>query len=130
MPLSERLAAHCGDDFPIYLDNDTNLAALGEHVFGAGDGIDNMVVVMVGTAGIGAGIIVNGEIYHSAGGGAGEIGHMPVADNDVRISGLILDLEPGNGGGAVAIERFCMPMDLSLPFRDPEEEVVDAGEAD
>lgn len=83
VPLGERLAAHCGDEIPIYLDNDTNLAALGERVFGAGDGMDNMVVVMVGTAGIGAGIIINGEIYHGAGGGAGEIGHMPVADSDV-----------------------------------------------
>jgi len=82
VPLGERLATHC-DDIPIYLDNDTNLAALGERVFGAGDGIDNMVIVMVGTAGIGAGIVVNGEIYHGAGGGAGEIGHMPVADSDV-----------------------------------------------
>ena len=82
VPLRQRLAARC-DDIPIYLDNDTNLAALGERVFGAGDGIDNMVIVMVGTAGIGAGIVVNGEIYHGAGGGAGEIGHMPVADSDV-----------------------------------------------
>lgn len=82
VPLGQRLAAHC-DDIPIYLDNDTNLAALGERVFGAGDGIDNMVIVMVGTAGIGAGIVVNGEIYHGAGGGAGEIGHMPIASSDV-----------------------------------------------
>ncbi|MDY6875806.1 MAG: ROK family transcriptional regulator [Chloroflexota bacterium] len=82
VPLGQRLAAHC-DDIPVYLDNDTNLAALGERVFGAGGGIDNMVIVMVGVAGIGAGIVVNGEIYHGAGGGAGEIGHMPIANNDV-----------------------------------------------
>jgi glucokinase-like ROK family protein len=83
VPIGERLAAHCGDEIPIYLDNDTNLAALGERVFGAGDGTANMVIVMVGTAGIGAGIVVDGEIYHGAGGGAGEIGHMPVANSDV-----------------------------------------------
>lgn len=83
VPLGEQLAAHCGGNVPIHLDNDTNLAALGERVFGAGGGIDNMVIVMAGTTGIGAGIVVNGEIYHGAGGGAGEIGHMPVADNDV-----------------------------------------------
>lgn len=83
VPLGERLAAHCGGDVPIYLDNDTNLAALGEQVFGAGDGIANMVIVMVGVAGIGAGIVINGEIYHGATGGAGEIGHMPVADGNV-----------------------------------------------
>ncbi len=83
LPLVERLAPHCDDDVPIYLDNDTKLAALGERIFGAGDGIDNMVVIMVGVSGIGAGIVIDGEIYHGAGGGAGEIGHMPVADNDV-----------------------------------------------
>jgi glucokinase-like ROK family protein len=83
VPLGEWLAAHCGDDIPIYLDNDTNLAALGERVFGAGEGIVNMVIVMVGTAGVGAGIVIDGEIYHGTGGGAGEIGHMPVADSAV-----------------------------------------------
>jgi N-acetylglucosamine repressor len=83
VPLSGQLAAQCCGDVPIYVDNDTNLAALGEQVFGAGDGVNNMVVVMVGT-GIGAGFILNGEIYHGARAGAGEIGHMPVADNDVR----------------------------------------------
>jgi glucokinase len=83
LPLVERLAAHCDDDVPIYLDNDTNLAALGERIFGAGDRIDNVVVIMVGVSGIGAGIVIDGEIYHGAGGGAGEIGHMPVADNNM-----------------------------------------------
>lgn len=76
--LGERLAVHLSSDVPIYIDNDTNLAALGEQVFGVGDGVDNMVIVMVGNKGIGAGLILNGEVYHGAGGGAGEIGHMPV----------------------------------------------------
>lgn len=80
MPLGERLTGRYGHDVPIYLDNDTNLAALAEQVFGAGGGVNNMVVVMVGT-GIGAGFILNGEIYHGAGAGAGEIGHMPLTDN-------------------------------------------------
>ncbi len=76
--LSERL----GEDIPIYVDNDTNIAALGECVFGAGGRASNMAIVMVST-GVGAGFILNGEIYHGAKGGAGEIGHMPVADTDV-----------------------------------------------
>lgn len=83
VPLGERLTAQFRDDVAIYVDNDTNMAALGEQAFGAGGGVNNMVVVMVGT-GIGAGFILNGEIYHGAGAGAGEIGHMPVADSDVR----------------------------------------------
>ncbi len=42
-----------------------------------------MVIVMAGTRGIGAGLILNGEIYHGTAGGAGEIGHVPVAENEV-----------------------------------------------
>ncbi len=83
LPLREQLSAHCGDDVPIYVDNDTNLAALGERAFGVGDRVDNMVIVMVGTSGIGAGLILDGEIYHGAGGGAGEIGHSPVINSGV-----------------------------------------------
>lgn len=83
MPLRERLAARCDDNVPIFIDNDTNLAALGEQVFGVGGGVDNMVIVIAGTRGIGAGLILNGEIYRGVGGGAGEIGHAPVADTGV-----------------------------------------------
>jgi glucokinase-like ROK family protein len=83
LPLKEQLATRCGDRAPIFVDNDTNLAALGERVFGVGGGVDNMVIVMAGTRGIGAGVIINGEIYHGTTGGAGEIGHMPIADHGV-----------------------------------------------
>jgi len=65
---------------PVYVANDTNLAALGERFFGAGCGVSDMVIIMVG-AGIGAGVIINGEIYHGAGGAAGEIGHIRVVEN-------------------------------------------------
>jgi glucokinase-like ROK family protein len=83
LPLKEQVATRCGGRAPIFVDNDTNLAALGERVFGVGGGVDNMVILMVGTRGIGAGVIINGEIYHGTAGGAGEIGHMPVADHGV-----------------------------------------------
>jgi glucokinase len=83
LPLKARLAARCGDQTPIFIDNDTNLAALGERVFGVGGGVDNMAIVMASTRGIGAGLILNGEIHHGVGGGAGEIGHAPVVDNGV-----------------------------------------------
>ncbi len=54
---------------------------------------------------------------------------LSVADDDVRISGVILEIDP-ESGRTVRIERFCTPLDLSLPLRDPEEENVDVGEAD
>jgi glucokinase len=62
---------------PVLVDNDANLAALGEHKFGAGAGVQNMVYVTVST-GIGGGLIQNGEVYHGVSGTAGELGHMVI----------------------------------------------------
>lgn len=68
------------DRCPIFLDNDANLAALGEYKYGAGQGYSHLVYITVST-GIGGGIIINGSIYHGAGGSAGEIGHITVKYN-------------------------------------------------
>lgn len=65
---------------PVFLENDANLAALGEHLYGAGQGHRDMVFITVST-GVGGGLILGGEIYSGATGGAGEIGHMIVAHN-------------------------------------------------
>lgn len=58
----------------VYLDNDVNVGAVGEHTLGAGKGYKNMVAIFVGT-GIGGGIILDGELYRGARYTAGEIGH-------------------------------------------------------
>ena len=62
---------------PVVLENDANTAALGEYFGGAGRGYKNIVYVTVST-GIGGGIILNGEIFHGVGAGAGELGHTIV----------------------------------------------------
>jgi glucokinase len=62
---------------PVYIDNDANLAALGEHVYGAGRGVAHMVFITVST-GVGCGIILNGRVFHGVDGGAGELGHMKI----------------------------------------------------
>jgi len=62
---------------PTYMENDATVAALGEHCFGAGVGIENLIYVTVGT-GIGGGIIIGGQLYCGASGTAGEIGHMTI----------------------------------------------------
>lgn len=65
---------------PVHVDNDANLGALAEHWWGAGRDIDDFIYVKI-AHGIGAGYILNGEIYRGAGGVAGEIGHLPIDPN-------------------------------------------------
>lgn len=67
----------------VYLDNDANVAALGEYYFGGLVGVTNLIYVCVGT-GIGGGIIIAGQLYHGASGSAGEIGHMTIDINGTR----------------------------------------------
>lgn len=64
-------------DKPIKIDNDANVAALGEAWSGAGRGIENCVCYTLGT-GVGGGIIINGKIYQGSSGLAGELGHISV----------------------------------------------------
>ncbi len=63
-----------------FLVNDACSAALGEHCFGAGRGVNNLVLLTLGT-GVGGGIIIGGELYEGATGSAGEIGHMVIDVN-------------------------------------------------
>jgi glucokinase-like ROK family protein len=60
---------------PITVDNDVNLAALGELWFGAGQNCQNMIQIAIGT-GIGAGIIIDGALYRGSHEASGEIGNM------------------------------------------------------
>lgn len=61
---------------PVMLENDVNLAVLGEQWLGAGQGIDHLAFIALGT-GIGAGLIVNGTLLRGASGAAGELGYLP-----------------------------------------------------
>jgi glucokinase len=70
-PLKQRLSELY--QLPITVDNDVNLAAMGELWFGAGQNVQNMVMIAIGT-GIGAGIVIDG--YRGASEASGEIGNM------------------------------------------------------
>jgi glucokinase len=78
VPLRDIMAETFG--LPVCLGNDANLAALAEHTYGAGVGVDHMIYMTIST-GIGGGIIVNGELLLGAGGLAGEIGHQTLVDD-------------------------------------------------
>jgi glucokinase len=63
--------------WPLFLENDANLFALGEHWLGAGVGHPQMLGITLGT-GVGGGLILNGRLWSGTAGTAGEIGHMTV----------------------------------------------------
>ncbi len=62
---------------PVAIENDVNLGALGESWSGTARGVKNFVFMAIGT-GIGAGIFINGRLYHGSGWAAGEIGYLTV----------------------------------------------------
>jgi predicted NBD/HSP70 family sugar kinase len=70
-------------DLPVYVDNDANTAALGELAWGAGKGISDFVYLKL-AAGVGAALVLHGDIYPGTAGFAGEIGHITV-DEQGRI---------------------------------------------
>lgn len=69
-----------GLGLPFEIDNDANVASLGEYWKGAGSIEDDVVFVTLGT-GVGGGVIANGKLLHGVNGGAGEIGHIAVQPN-------------------------------------------------
>lgn len=97
-PLKARLTERYR--LPIIVDNDVNLAALGELWFGAGQNIQNMILVAIGT-GIGAGIIINRALYRGAKEASGEIGHMipggEFLGKDYRDFGALESVASGSG---------------------------------
>jgi glucokinase len=76
-PVALRALLEARTGLPVFIDNDVNAGALGEHAWGAGHGVDDLIYLGVGT-GIGAGIVLGGRLYRGATGAAGEIGHMVI----------------------------------------------------
>jgi len=77
-PVKELIEA--GTGIPFYIDNDANVAALGERWKGAGEGGTDVVFITLGT-GVGGGIVADGNLIHGKVGAAGEIGHVVVEPN-------------------------------------------------
>jgi len=66
---------------PVFVNNDANCFALGEHYFGKGKGVEDMVGLTIGT-GLGAGIIINNHLYAGQNCGAGEFGMVDYLDRN------------------------------------------------
>jgi glucokinase-like ROK family protein len=75
VPLRDPIAERIG--LPVWIENDVNALALAERWYGAGRNFNHFICITVGE-GIGAGIVIGGEIYRGAFGGAGELGHITI----------------------------------------------------
>lgn len=80
---------------PVYLENDANAAAIGEHWIGAGQGSRNLLCITLGT-GVGSGLILDDTIWHGSNDLAGELGHTT----------LFLDGLPCNCGRKGCLEAY------------------------
>lgn len=94
VPLGEHLSKAL--QIPVKVDNDANVAALGEFFYGAGEKQNSMLMVTLGT-GVGGGLILDGKLYSGIDGIAGEMGHM-IIDIDGPVC---------NCGKQGCVEAFC-----------------------
>ncbi len=65
---------------PVYVDNDVKMITLAESKFGAGRGVKNLICMTLGT-GVGAALILNGQLYRGEDNAAGELGHVPLNEH-------------------------------------------------
>ena len=86
---------------PCALENDANAGALAEHRFGAGRGIDHMIFLTLGT-GVGAGLILNNQLFRGASNMAGEIGHVRLTEHGPAGHGKDGSVEGWASGGGMA----------------------------
>ncbi|WBB95361.1 ROK family transcriptional regulator [Solwaraspora sp. WMMA2080] len=98
-PVREMFSTELG--CPVLVDNDVNIMALGEKHAGIARSFDDFLFVKIG-AGIGAGIVVGGDVYRGANGCAGDIGHTAVDENGPQcLCGNVGCLEAYFGGAAL-----------------------------
>jgi len=93
IPIVQMAREHFGK--PVLLQNDANACAVAEWKYGAGRGYDNLIFLTFGT-GMGAGFILNGQLYSGISDLAGEVGHIRLAE-----------MGPVGFGKAGSFEGFC-----------------------
>ncbi|HEY8662908.1 MAG TPA: ROK family transcriptional regulator [Propionibacteriaceae bacterium] len=109
--------------FPFAVDNDANLGALADYLWGAGQGSHSMVFVGM-NYGFGAGIVLEGTLFHGATGVSGEIGHTTVDENGEFC-------QCGNRGCLNTIASINRALELLAPIHpeiDSAEKLLEAAE--
>jgi predicted NBD/HSP70 family sugar kinase len=103
---------------PVRVENDVNLACLGEQAAGRGRGVDSFAYLNVGT-GLGAGIVLDGRLHRGAHGAAGEIGYLPVGPAPLapeeHIHGGPMETRLSTQGLTQTAERLAEELDTQVP---------------
>jgi glucokinase len=115
LPIRELAGERTG--LPVFVDNDANVAALAEHLYGAGKGADHMVMLTIGT-GIGGGLILGGEVYRGATGAGAELGHVVISMEGRHCQGNC----PGRG----CVETYASGTALAREGREAAEREPDS----
>jgi predicted NBD/HSP70 family sugar kinase len=97
-------------NLPVVLENDINLAALGEHWLGVAQGIDDFVFLSIGT-GMGAGLVLRGELHRGHHGAAGEV--------DYALAGAGVEADPSGAALTVLTERLAATGEHTTTLRPP-----------
>jgi glucokinase len=84
VPIRDLMQERVG--LPVFVDNDGNVAALAEHLYGAGRGAQNVVLLTIGT-GIGGGLVLGGEVYRGSTGAGAELGHIVIVEDGLPCQG-------------------------------------------
>jgi glucokinase len=105
-------------NLPVWVGNDANLAALGEHRFGAGRGCNDLVYITVST-GIGGGVITGGRLLLGSCGFAAEVGHMTIDINGPKCNcgntGCLEMLASGTAIARMAVDRLSKGKSSLIP---------------
>jgi len=110
-PLKEHLQKELG--LPVVVENDANAAAWGEFRFGAGEDVDSLLMLTIGT-GVGGGIVLDGELVRGGFGMGAEVGHLAMVPDGVRCGcGNLGCLESYASGSALV--RVTRELALARP---------------
>ncbi len=93
---------------PVAMTNDANAAALGEMEYGVAKGMNNFIMITLGT-GVGSGIVLNGHMIYGSDGLAGELGHVTVLPGSKRICGC---------GRCGCLEAYCSATGVARTARE------------
>ncbi|MGC8708543.1 MAG: ROK family protein [Athalassotoga sp.] len=94
---------------PVRIEHDAKAGAIAEFELGAGRGFRNIIFLTLGT-GLGAGIIINGEIYRGSSNMAGEVGHIRIAEDGPEVYGKSGSWESYcSGDGIAKLARYLFP---------------------